>query len=167
MQPNPADGEPATLKIYPPLPTSGSFSDNQHGGSLPRRCERSILIGIVGLQARQSNRPRAAQPVAPGFRVTPWSRWFRLCASGDQDLLDHYRVFNAGDDFHGAAAAAAGLDVDIENTLEPLRPCHRRSPLCWCCRFISHPDLVAPAPFCRRDQRPVPTVGCEHPVEAG
>ncbi len=72
-----------------------------------------------------------------------------------------------GDDFHGAAAAAAGLDVDIENTLEPLRPCHRRSPLCWCCRFISHPDLVAPAPFCRRDQRPVPTVGCEHPVEAG
>src|SRR5690606_39890629 len=84
-----------------------------------------------------------------------------------KDLLDHYRVFNAGDDFHGAAAAAAGLDVDIENTLEPLRPCHRRSPLCWCCRFISHPDLVAPAPFCRRDQRPVPTVGCEHPAEAG
>jgi hypothetical protein len=39
-----------------------------------------------------------------------------------KDLLDHYRVFNAGDDFHGAAAAAAGLDVDIENTLEPLRP---------------------------------------------
>ncbi len=30
-----------------------------------------------------------------------------------KDLLDHYRVFNAGDDFHGAAAAAAGLDVDI------------------------------------------------------
>ncbi|WP_206685757.1 hypothetical protein, partial [Escherichia coli] len=28
--------------------------------------------------------PGAAQPVAPGFRVTPWSRWFRLCASGDQ-----------------------------------------------------------------------------------
>src|SRR5690606_40863471 len=82
-----------------------------------------------------------------------------------KDLLDHYRVFNAGDDSHGAAAAAAGLDVDIENTLEPLRPCHRRSPLCWCCRFISHPDLVAPAPFCRRDQRPVPTVRSEHPVE--
>nr|UGK56251.1 hypothetical protein [Escherichia coli] len=34
----------------------------------------------------------------------------------------------------------------LKNTLEPLRPCHRRSPLCWCCRFISHPDLVAPCP---------------------
>uniref|UniRef100_UPI001E54DCDB hypothetical protein n=1 Tax=Yersinia ruckeri TaxID=29486 RepID=UPI001E54DCDB len=22
--------------------------------------------------------------MAAGFRVTPWSRWFRLCASGDQ-----------------------------------------------------------------------------------
>ncbi len=27
--------------------------------------------------------------------------------------------------------------------------------------------LLLSAPFCRRDQRPVPTVGCEHPVEAG
>ena len=81
--------------------------------------------------------------MAPGFRVTPGPAGFGFVLPGDQDLLDHYRVFNAGDDFHGAAAAAAGLDVDIENTLEPLRPCHRRSPLCWCCRFISHPDLVA------------------------
>lgn len=77
--------------------------------------------------------------MAPGFRVTPGPAGFGFVLQVIKDLLDHYRVFNAGDDFHGAAAAAAGLDVDIENTLEPLRPCHRRSPLCWCCRFISHP----------------------------
>ena len=59
----------------------------------------------------------------------------------------------------------AGLDVDVENALSRCA-CHRRSPLCWCCQFISHPDLVA-LPVCRRDQRPVPTVECEHPVEAG
>src|SRR5699024_12083247 len=45
-----------------------SFSDNQHGGSLPRRCERSILIGIVGLQARQSNSPRSSS--AGGARLS-------------------------------------------------------------------------------------------------
>ncbi len=153
MQPNPADGEPATLKIYPPLPTSGSFPQPARRIP-PRRCERSILIGIVGLQARQSNRPVSSS--AGGARLSGNARpaGFGFRAQVIKDLLD-YRVFNAGDDFHGAAAAAAGLDVDIENTLEPLRPCHRRSPLCWCCRFISHPDLVAP--FCRRDQRPVPT----------
>ncbi len=82
-----------------------------------------------------------------------------------EDLLDHHRVFDAGDDFHGTAAGAAGLDVDIEYTLEPLCPCHRRSPLCWCCRFIGYSDLVAPAPLCRRDQRPVLAVGVEYTVK--
>jgi hypothetical protein len=31
-----------------------------------------------------------------------------------QDLPDHHRVFAAGNDFHGAAAFPASLDVDIE-----------------------------------------------------
>ncbi|WP_432757337.1 hypothetical protein [Escherichia coli] len=57
---------PTTFTLL--FPTSGSFSDNQHGGSLPRRCERSILIGIVGLQARQSNRPRSSS--AGGARLS-------------------------------------------------------------------------------------------------
>jgi len=34
--PNPADRKPATLKTYPPLSTSGSFSDIQNDDSLPR-----------------------------------------------------------------------------------------------------------------------------------
>jgi hypothetical protein len=42
-----------------------------------------------------------------------------------EDLLDHHRIFDAavrrlGDDFHGTAAGTAGLDLDIEYTLEPV-----------------------------------------------
>ncbi|MGR9955756.1 hypothetical protein ACUOIH_24070 [Escherichia coli] len=52
-----------------------------------------FLFGPLPTTYRKNKRPfhpsptaldRRAQPVAPGFRVTPWSRWFRLCASGDQ-----------------------------------------------------------------------------------
>jgi len=34
-----------------------------------------------------------------------------------EDLPNHHRVFDAGDDSHGAGAFAAGLDVDIEYAL--------------------------------------------------
>ncbi len=42
-----------------------------------------------------------------------------------QYLVDDGLVFDAGDDLDGAAAASAGLHVDVENTLEPLCPGHR------------------------------------------
>jgi hypothetical protein len=38
-----------------------------------------------------------------------------------EDMLDHYRIFNTGYRLHGAATDATGLDVDVDNTLEPLR----------------------------------------------
>ena len=41
-----------------------------------------------------------------------------------EDLLDHHRVFDAGDDFDGAAAFTTSLDIDIEDTFEPLCPGH-------------------------------------------
>jgi len=44
-----------------------------------------------------------------------------------KDLLDHLRVFDTGDHLHRPGAFPAGLDIDVENTLEPLCPCHRRS----------------------------------------
>ena len=41
-----------------------------------------------------------------------------------EDLLDHHRVFNTGNDLDGAAAFTAGFHVDIEDALEALRPGH-------------------------------------------
>jgi hypothetical protein len=38
-----------------------------------------------------------------------------------EDLLDQHRSFDAGDDLDGAAAAVAGLDVDVEYALQALR----------------------------------------------
>jgi len=36
-------------------------------------------------------------------------------------------MFDSGDHFHRTAAFTAGLDVDIEHTLEPFRQGHSRS----------------------------------------
>ncbi len=49
--------EPSVLKTHPLFSTASSIPATRHGESPPRRRERSILIGIVGFQARQSNRP--------------------------------------------------------------------------------------------------------------
>jgi hypothetical protein len=46
-----------------------------------------------------------------------------------QYLLDHHRVLNAGNHLHRATAFTAGLDVDVENPLEALRPVHHLRPL--------------------------------------
>jgi hypothetical protein len=37
-----------------------------------------------------------------------------------EGLLNHYRIFNAGDDLDTAAAAVAGLDVDVEYAFQIL-----------------------------------------------
>lgn len=66
-------------------------------------------------------------------------------------LLDHDRIFDAGDNFRGAAAGTAGLDIDIEYTLEPLCPGHQRSPFDGYWRFIRRPGWVALAPLCQRN----------------
>ena len=65
---NPAGMEPSALKTPPLFYTADSIPATRHGESLPRRCERSILIGIVGFQARQSNRPRGSS--AGGARLS-------------------------------------------------------------------------------------------------
>ena len=38
-----------------------------------------------------------------------------------EDLLDHQRVFDAGDDLDAAAASLTGLDVDVEYPLQAQR----------------------------------------------
>jgi len=39
-----------------------------------------------------------------------------------EHLLDNHGVLNAGNHFDAAATFSAGLDIDVENTLESLRP---------------------------------------------
>jgi hypothetical protein len=39
-----------------------------------------------------------------------------------ENLPDHHRIFDAGDDAHRPAAGCAGLDVDPEHALQALRP---------------------------------------------
>jgi|GEM_PF-1761727 hypothetical protein len=49
-----------------------------------------------------------------------------------EDLLDHHRIVNAGDDPHRPAAFPAGLDVDIEHPLETSPP----GAYFWCAQLI-------------------------------
>jgi len=39
-----------------------------------------------------------------------------------EDLLDHRRVFDTGNDLHPPTTVPAGLDVDPEYALQTLRP---------------------------------------------
>jgi hypothetical protein len=43
-----------------------------------------------------------------------------------EDLVDHWRIFNRGDNLQGAAAVRAGFDVDVEDSFEQLGPAHAR-----------------------------------------
>ena len=43
----------------------------------------------------------------------------------NQYLLDHQRIFDAGDDFQAAAADTMRFDADIEYPLQALCPVHR------------------------------------------
>ena len=66
------------------------------------------------------------------------------------------------------AAFAPSLDVDLEYTLEPLCPFHRRSPPSGCWRLIRYLDLFAPlAPHGRCNQGAVLAVGRKHPMKPG
>ena len=49
-----------------------------------------------------------------------------------EDLLDHHRIVNAGDDPDRPAAFPAGLDVDIEHPLETSPP----GAYFWCAQLI-------------------------------
>ncbi len=59
-----------------------------------------------------------------------------------EDLLDHPRVFDTGNHLDRTGAFPAGLDIDVENTFEPLCPGHRRSPFGWRWRLIGYPSLM-------------------------
>lgn len=83
-----------------------------------------------------------------------------------EDLVDDHQVFNAGNDFHGAAARRAGLNVDVEHPLESLRPGHGRAPFdrCLSLLFISCCEFDALA---GRHQCSVLAIWRKHTVESG
>jgi len=84
-----------------------------------------------------------------------------------EDLLDHPRVFDTGNHLDRTGAFPAGLDIDVENTFEPLCPGHRRPPFGWRWRLIGYPSLMSPAPLWGRHPRPVLAVRRNHPMAAG
>jgi hypothetical protein len=61
--------------------------------------------------------------------------------------LDDGRVFDAGDDLYDAAAVATGFNVDVEDSLQTLRPSHGRAAFGgrWVWR-VRRFGLVAAAP---------------------
>jgi hypothetical protein len=80
-------------------------------------------------------------------------------------LPDHLGFFDAGNHLYRPGALTTGLSVDIENTLEALRPGHRRSPLCWWF-MIDYSGLVASAPLWGCHQRSVFAVRRKHTVKS-
>jgi len=68
-------------------------------------------------QTRLGRRPARRPPGAFGLRR------FRIQVG--EDLLDDVGVLNARDDPHRTTAGRAGLYVDAEHPLQPLRPGHR------------------------------------------
>lgn len=85
-----------------------------------------------------------------------------------KDLLDHHRIFNAGDDLDGVAAAVADLDVDVENALQALPPSHCGPAFSGRSVFgrIRRASLVALAAFGRRHLRTMRTIGGENAVKS-
>jgi hypothetical protein len=70
---------------------------------------------------RHRRRPRPERPLEL-FRL------LRRALEVREDQRDDLEPLDAGDDPERAAAALAGVDLDAEHALEPLRPPHRHVP---------------------------------------
>jgi hypothetical protein len=84
-----------------------------------------------------------------------------------EDLLDHHRIFDAGNDLDVTAAALAGLDVNVEDTFQALRPSHGGPAFGGRGVFgrIRRVGFVALAALARRHLCTVCAVGGEDSVE--
>jgi hypothetical protein len=158
--PNTAEREPVTLILTIWLPQAASFSNSSKAN--PCRSNVSAASWSKLLVFRLVS--QTAQPVAPGFRYRPELTGVAFVLQVIEDLLDHHRIFDTRNDLDGATALTACLDINVENTLESLRPTHRRSPFAGCWLLIGQLSFVASAPLCWCHQRPVPTVRCKHTI---
>ena len=75
------------------------------------------------------------------------------------NLLDHHRVFDAGNHFHGATAFPAGFDVNVEHPFQALRPRHAGTTFGRRLRIIRSLGLVALAPLSGRHHSTVLAIG--------
>jgi hypothetical protein len=80
-----------------------------------------------------------------------------------EDLSDHRRVLDAGDNFHCAATVLTGFDVDPEHALETSGPGHGTVFFRFCQVRVGGESLTAP---CRGDLRAKAAVRGEEPVIA-
>jgi hypothetical protein len=64
------------------------------------------------------------------WRCARWRRAVRRAGAFEvfENLADQLRVLNTGDDLQRPAAVLAGLDVDVEDALQALRPTHGHVP---------------------------------------
>lgn len=70
---------------------------------------------------------RTGQPAAPSSETTGGVVCFDFFLQVIKYLPDHHRVFNAGDNLHGATAFLADIYVEVEHPLEALGIGFRRS----------------------------------------
>ena len=80
-----------------------------------------------------------------------------------EDLSDHCRVFDAGDNLHCVATVLTGFDVDPEHALETSGPGHGTVFFRFCQARVGGESLTAP---CRGDLRAKAAVRGEDPVIA-
>jgi hypothetical protein len=75
-----------------------------------------------------------------------------FAAQVSKDLLNHHRIFDAGNHPDVATAALADLDVDVEDPFQALRPGHGGPAFCRRGGFrrICRAGLVVLAAFSRR-----------------
>ena len=83
------------------------------------------------------------------------------------DFVDDVLVFNTRYDPGRSTAASANFDVDLENALESLSPCHRSVTLSRWGYFLMGGAHRTFAAFCRSDQSSPLMVWSEYPIIAG
>ncbi len=79
-----------------------------------------------------------------------------------ENLADQLRVLNTGDDLQRPAAVLAGLDVDVEDALQALRPTHGHVPR-GCPRLFLRRAVCA-TELGRHDPRSQAMIRRKHPV---
>ena len=84
-----------------------------------------------------------------------------------EDLFDHHRIFDTGDHLYRTATGRAGLDIDIEYTLQTLGPGHGsttlgRSSLLFSVFILL---LFSLAPLGWRHQGPMSAVRGKHAMK--
>ena len=83
-------------------------------------CEKPAWGTPVCQAGRQWNRPAGGR--RPALRQRTGLVCFGLLLQVIEYYLDYHRVFDAGDHLHRPAAFSTGLNIDVVDALQALRP---------------------------------------------